>query len=37
MVSKRNNTRVFEEKSDEKYENPPPGTIVDDVITLKDK
>lgn len=35
MVNKFNNTRLF--KKDQDFENPVPGTIVDDFITFSDR
>lgn len=35
IVSKRLNTRIFE--NDRQVRNPPPGTVVDDVITLPER
>ena len=35
MVNKANNTRLFQKQND--YENPLPGTIVDDVITFSER
>lgn len=37
IVCKRINTRMFAENGNGGFDNPPPGTIVDDTITLKDK
>jgi aubergine-like protein len=34
IVSKRINTRFFEEKSGNRYENPVSGTVVDNTVTL---
>jgi aubergine-like protein len=37
VVSKRINTRIFELKGPARGDNPPPGTVVDDVITLPER
>lgn len=37
IVNKRINTRVFMERNGSGQENPPPGTIVDSVITLPER
>lgn len=37
IVNKRINTRFFEEKGSNRYENPLSGTIVDNVVTLPER
>jgi aubergine-like protein len=36
VVSKRINTRVFQTKQ-QTYDNPPPGCVVDSVVTLPER
>jgi aubergine len=36
IVSKRVNARFFE-KSGNRYQNPPPGTVIDDIVTLPER
>jgi aubergine-like protein len=37
VVTKKGNTRIFKSTPGGMYDNPPPGTIVDDVITLPER
>ena len=37
IVTKKVNTRLFELKAGDKYENPQPGTVVNDCVTRQDR
>ena len=37
IVTKKGNTRLFKNSNPRRYENPSPGTVVDDVVTLPER